>query len=248
MNTALRTGCAGASHAHGRVLPCIVAVLLFIAGCASSPSADDPAAALSALPLLPGSAMVVDGSWRLHIELREREAFVTRADSAWRAGADGDESAPADEQQDLLLVLRSDVDGFRFEAMNELGLPVLRWPVADQQADIDAGSNRGMDVSLIARFIQLALAEPAVWTAALSGARIQLVPARDGGRTLLIDAAPRIYLSAPGKLRRMLVCMQSSVVSGRCRSGSEVQIDVEALLAETAIKSGAAGRSEAADP
>ena len=53
------------------------------------------------------------------------------------AGADGDESAPADEQQDLLLVLRSDGDGFRFEAMNELGLPVLRWPVADQQADID---------------------------------------------------------------------------------------------------------------
>jgi hypothetical protein len=168
----------------------------------------------------------------MHIELRDRARATQGADDA------------AAEQQDLLLVLRSDADGFRFEAVNELGLPVLTWPVPDQSAKAMSGMYGGIDVALVARFIQLALAEPAVWAAALSGTRLQLVAAPDGGRTLLIEHQPRIFIAAVGAspsstagrdTRRMLVCMQSRVVVDRCSSGSEVQIDVEDLP-ETADK------------
>ena len=191
-------------------LSCTLIVLLLPA-CASRYGAEAQADVFNALPLLPGSAMVLDGSWRLHIELRGHAA-----------GA---------EQHDLLLVLRSDAGGFRFEAMNELGLPVLTWPATSDTSSGhgDVGLNGGMDVSLVARFIQLALADSAVWAAALQGRRMQLVAAADGSRTLFADARPRVHISAPGAVRHMLVCAQGAVVGDGCQSGAALRIDVEAL-------------------
>ena len=218
--------CRCAVYVQRVVRASVVAGLMGVAGCASLRGVDvgvrGAAADFNAVPLLPGSAMLIDGSFRMHIEVRER----------------ANAAAAVTEQQDLLLVLRSDAQGFRFEAMNELGLPLLTWPATDRGAEAAAGMRGGMDAGLVARFIQLALAEPAAWGAALSGTRLQLVTGPDGSRTLLIGQQPRIHVSAAGASprgasghhqRRMLVCMQSSIVFDRCRAGRELQIDVEAL-------------------
>ena len=167
---------------------------------------------LLALPMLPDGALALDGSYRVQVH----DDGVVR---------------------ELILVVRSDNDGFRFEAIDELGLPQLVWPVREDLPPAAPGVDPAYP-GIVARMIQLSLAEPSAWTGVLAGTPWRLDVAGDGVRTLLLDGQPRVRVDAPSAdvalPRALLYCPGGIASPVACAQGRGMAIDVAPLEQGTA--------------
>lgn len=177
-----------------------------LTACSSQPRDAGPALLLS-LPMLPDGALALDGGYRVQVH----DGDVVRV---------------------LILVVRSDDDGFRFEAIDELGLPQLAWPVRADAPPLP-GSADPVLPGIVARMIQLSLADPAAWTGVLEGTPWRLDVAADGVRTLVLDGQPRVRIdgvpAGPSRPRALLYCPGGIAPAGACARGRGMAIDVSAL-------------------
>jgi hypothetical protein len=185
------------------LLPCVLAALVW--GCAGNLLTDNDAP-LSGLPLLDGAALRLDNSYRV-------EAFPLPADGDRWTFRDLHPGAPA---QVLILVVRSDEMGFRFEGIDELGMPVLTWPTRAglPVLPIDAGT--------VARLVQLALAPAHDWQVALVGAPWRLELTAGGVRRLSMAGVDLVYVGQPtvlasgARVRRLGYCPRGFTLAGAC--------------------------------
>ncbi len=172
---------------------------------------------LPGLPLLPGRAVPLDGSYRVQVGALPAREYA------------------ADErpQRVLILVIRSDDDGFRFEGIDELGLPVLAWPTRAELPvlPIDAGT--------VARLIQFALAPTDLWAEALAGSEWRLAVHATGRHRLLRAGNTHVVADLPetqasgAKLRRLRYCPAGFGRAGTsgdyCAAGDGLAIEVSEL-------------------
>ena len=192
-------------------------LLALVTGCAGH-LGTAPAPPLLGLPLLPDGALVLDGSYRVQVDRLPTTVEAAR----------GAEAAPA--ARVLILVIRSDVEGFRFEGIDELGLPVLAWP---PRADLPP---MPIDPGIVARLVQLSLASASDWQQALAGTPWRLDAMASGRRRLSLAEVEHVRVDLPMTLasgttiRRQRWCPEGFARDGACASGDGLAIEVSDIV------------------